>query len=103
MPRPGALDLFDPGFTIAVEQWQWGHPTVKPTWLYIVGTRTLPPRPPFDWKTRPSAPRVYVTKPDGRRIHRYVGIANNDNRHLTPPLFAQWLVDLARSCRNGQT
>lgn len=36
MPSPGLPDLWG-GRTIAIEQADYGHPSLKPTWLYICG------------------------------------------------------------------
>jgi len=36
LPRPG--ELVSPGeFSIRVDQWVWGHQSVKPTWLFVSG------------------------------------------------------------------
>jgi len=79
------------GWTLEVQQCDWGHAARKPTWLYICGTSTVPPAP-----DRAEPTRVMV------RLLRN----NNDmpevpkaDRHLTPLAFARWLVSLARMCR----
>ena len=91
LPEPTDGRDLHGGFTVLVNQCDWGHPAVKPTWLYIVGARDLPKMPP------PGAP-----------THVMVRLLRNNNelpelckadRHLTPPLFARWLVQLARSIR----
>lgn len=89
LPRPrGGRDRYG-GWTLEVNQCDWGHPAKKPTWLYIVGNDTPPPRPP-----------------PGTPTHVMVRLLSNGNnlpelprrfRHITPPLFAAWLVELALS------
>lgn len=90
LPRPeDGLDHLG-GYTIRVEQCDWGHPARKPTWLYINNTPELPPFP------EPAEP-----------THVMVRLLSNNNelpevpkrlRHLTPPAFAEWLVNIARGC-----
>jgi hypothetical protein len=88
LPRPGEPRDHAGGFTIEVRQCDWGHPAAKPTWLYIVGCE-VPDRPEA-----------------GQPTHVMVRLLRNNNelpevpkrlRHLTPPAFAEWLVELARS------
>jgi hypothetical protein len=90
LPEPGQTDEHG-GTTIEVRQCDWGHPAVKPTWLYIVGATEIPPMPP-----------------PGEPTHVMVRLLRNNNelpelrksvRHLTPPAFAEWLVRLAASVR----
>lgn len=92
LPKPGEpADAFG-GWTLEVEQVDWGHPCRKKTWLYIVGVgpERVPERPP------PGVPS-----------HVMVRLLRNGNdlpelsksrRHLTPPAFARWLVRLAQRC-----
>ena len=86
MPDPGDVDPWG-GWTLAVEQVDWGHPAPKPTWLYFC--RAAPPPLP----------------PPGTPTHCMVRLARNPHerpelpkrlRHLTPPAFARWLVAAAR-------
>ena len=94
MPRPGEPADAWGGWTIEVEQWLWGHDAIKPTWLYIVGRNDHPPIP----------------EPVGKRPHGSAKEANDGKtgsafermpkwkRHLTPPRFAEWLVECASGC-----
>lgn len=90
LPRPGdGIDRAG-GWSLAVDQFWWGHRARKRTWLYIVG---LLPRslPAFDLHLG-DAPCV-IGGPGGPR---------NRGRHLpkiereaTPQLFATWLLKIA--------
>lgn len=103
LPLPGQPSLFVPGFTLAVEQWRWGHYAIKPTWLYVVGLRgelpELPPEP-----SRPHSPPCQwrISSVTGKLYRRGGGMINSGRskhlRHLTPPALASWLVDLASRC-----
>lgn len=101
LPRPGQLSLFAPGFTIRVEQWRWGHRAVKPSWLYVVGAREVPPLPPPPG-ARPRGPVSHrVRLADGREVRTMGGVLQimaKSQRHLTPEPFARWLVELASRC-----
>lgn len=79
LPRPGEQPDRYGGYTIAVNQVDWGHRARKATWLYIVGVplRRLPARPP------PGVARTTV-----ERMWR-------GEREATPFRFAMWLVHLA--------
>lgn len=99
MPKPnGFFQEVDQwgGWTLPVEQWWWGHDAIKPTWLYIVGTHTPPPIH-NDGRRRPVGRNAggRLGNQERSMVERmYAG-----RRHLTPPAFAEWLVDLASRCR----
>lgn len=92
LPKPGEGHDAWGGYTLAVNQVDWGHPTIKPTWLYIVGCPLshLPPRPPPGEPTHVIVRRVHNARPLPELPKRL--------RHLTPPAFAAWLVEVARRC-----
>lgn len=85
------------GFTLAVDQFWWGHRAQKSTLLYICGC---------DLKDIPPIPLVmgcaqYVVGTSGRRKDgcRKVGREiTKRERESTPPQFAEWLVELAKRC-----
>lgn len=76
------------GLTVQVNQCDWGHKAQKPTWLYVVGAPELPPMPEPREATHVFVLLASSTKPE----------LPKRERHLTPPLFARWLVELAASC-----
>lgn len=106
LPRPGELPDRYGGYSILVFQWDWGHRADKPTWLYIVGCpkdqlpAMPPPAPPRE--ARKPKLRQLVDNPDMlRRFHGTRGVVelmSKTQRHLTPPAFAEWLVEVARRC-----
>ena len=90
------------GYTLEVEQVNWGHPARKRTWLYIVGCSPIdlpkipPSREPTHWisggrKERPGKPGGTV--PDG------IKVCSAQQRRRTPDAFADWLIEVARRCR----
>ncbi len=97
LPRPIAggwtADLFgDPGSSIEVSQVAFGHSARKRTWLYAVGCDLAPL----------TAAEPKATAMVGANIH--TGPTYGKPRiagaivHLTPPAFAEVLIDMARSC-----
>ncbi len=104
MPKPGERDAW--GYTIKVNQVDFGHVARKPTWLYIVGTPLEalsfpPPGIPTHWvsgfrSTQPSS----VKKKRHREAPPWIKFCSAEQRRRTPPAFAEWLVDVAlKSCR----
>ncbi len=94
MPLPGAPPDEHGGWTLAVEQWWWGHRAVKPTWLYIVGRTDTPPVPAPVGARPPSGKARFVGDPQRSMLERLP----RTQRHITPPAFAWWLVVLAAGC-----
>lgn len=108
LPRPGDPPDDVGGYTILVNQVNWGHVARKPTWLYILGcsTENLPQVPPdrqpthwvsgFRWTGdgRPNRARS-----DAAPAH--IKICSAEQRRRTPPAFADWLIEVARRCGQG--
>jgi hypothetical protein len=97
LPEPGAVDTFG-GYTVELCQVEWGHVTRKPTRLYLVGVprEALEP-PPFPGRE----PTHSICNGRGQRLKdgtlRKRATAAEARR--TPPLFAEYLVRLARAAR----
>src|SRR5690606_4929339 len=89
------------GYTIEVDQVEWGHVARKRTWLYLVGVpREALEAPPFPGRE----PTHWITGWRGRAETRNrtlvppgIKTASAAQRRRTPPLFAGYLVRLARS------
>ena len=86
LPAPGTRDAFG-GWTLPVYQGHFGHRAPKATWLYILGVepRDLPPIP-FE-----------LALPAGR-----VEKMGHAERERTPPAFAFYLVEIAKSAGGFQ-
>lgn len=100
IPTPGSGDDEHGGFSIEVEQVEWGHPARKRTWLYLVRVpRALlmpppwPRRQPTHWV---SGGRDRDRKGSGGVVPPGIKVCSAQQRRRTPPAFAAWLVELAR-------
>lgn len=104
---PGeAADRFG-GYSLEVCQVDWGHVARKRTWLYLVGVpRDVlafpPPREPTHWisgfrTTTGRTPKHY--RSNGSAVPPGIKVCSAQQRRRTPPMFAAWLVDLARASR----
>lgn len=105
-PSPNIVDSFG-GYSVELDQSDWGHVARKPTWLYLVRVPALlanvhprgfaaPPflgRAPTHWCSggRTKRPGMGATVPPG------IKVCSAQQRRRTPPAFAEWLVELARS------
>lgn len=80
-------------WTLEVDQCRWGHKCQKRTWLLIVDIRpeNLGPIPAWRQPT-------HVIDDRGRGDAARKGLKHlpKTQRHTTPPLFADWLVDGVR-------
>jgi hypothetical protein len=107
LPAPRHFDAAG-GWTLPVEQHWWGHRATKRTWLYIVG---------LDPRATPRMPLAlgqgsHVISQDGRRRDgsrwakgdaRKRPECTKPEREHTPPMLAEWLVELARRCNVEQS
>jgi len=89
------------GWTLEVEQGDFGHKLRKRTWLYMVGIDSgdvsMPPRRPPPGR---NLGKIRTDKRSGRTWRRSVlGDLSPDDRKRTPPAFADWLVELASGAR----
>jgi hypothetical protein len=91
------------GYTIIVDQCEWGHPARKRTWLYLVGVpRDALEAPPFPGRepTRSiSGRRGRATQAMHPTWREQLPRCSDAARRRTPPLFAEYLVRLARAAR----
>lgn len=103
LPRPGDPPDAWGGYTIRVNQSDFGHVARKPTWLYLVGVPVHlsswrpPPREPTHWigGGRGHDGKVRGAVPPG------IKVCSAEQRRRTPRMFAEWLVFLAENvtCR----
>lgn len=92
LPRPGQFPDQFGGYSIAVDQFIFGHRAEKSTWLYIVGCD--PDDLPF-LPIRGGSP-THCVRPT-KAYPRLPSITKRE-REATPPEFAAWLVEVARRC-----
>lgn len=92
LPAPGCSDAF--GWTMAVDQFWWGHKARKRTYLYIVGIE--PGQLPVMPIVLGDAPYVCCRTSKNNKNRPEISKAW---RERTPPDFAAWLVEVARRAR----
>lgn len=92
------------GFSIEVEQVSWGHVARKRTWLYFVGVdqalvisglRTG--STPTHWVSGGRNQMRKNGKAGGGVVPPGIKVCSAQQRRRTPPAFAIWLVELART------
>jgi hypothetical protein len=90
------------GYTVQLDQCEWGHVARKRTWLYLVGVPRsaleappYPGRAPTHWcsGSRGKSSRTGHPVPPG------IKVCSAEQRNRTPPEFAAYLVRLARTVR----
>jgi len=88
LPKPGKKDIH--GFTFSVDQFWFGHPGIKRTWLYICG---IQPKDLPDYPIRIGHSKNVFA--GGSR--KYIpGSRHSGIRSATPIAFANWLVSVAQ-------
>jgi hypothetical protein len=93
MPRPGQFPDNCGGWTLAVDQFIFGHRAEKSTWLYVVG---ISPDELPDMPIRGGSP-THCIRPT-KSYPRLPSVTKAEREH-TPPALAEWLVELARRTR----
>jgi len=80
------------GYTVEIDQYDFGHVANKPTRLYVCGRelRDLPPMPP---KKHGRAAKSMTGQVPG------TARCTQREREYTPPDLAVWLVETARRCK----
>lgn len=102
LPDPGAgPDAFG-GFTVEVDQCAWGHVARKRTRIYVVGIDRVRVEAtirtggePTHWVAGSRKGRTGIGS--GGVAPPHIKFCSAQQRRRTPPLFAEWLVALARS------
>lgn len=91
------------GYTIEVNQVEWGHVARKPTWLYLVRVPReaiepppYPGRQPTHWLSGyRNSPTRKVYPKNGSPVPPGIKVCSAQQRRRTPVLFAEYLVRLA--------
>jgi hypothetical protein len=100
LPLPGAPTGLFWDYTVEVDQVEWGHACRKRTWLYLVGVpREALERPPFPGRMPThwcSGGRTKSSR-SGSPIPPGIKAASAQIKRRTPPLFAEYLIRLARA------
>ncbi len=107
-PNFGApVDSFG-GYALEVDQCEWAHVARKGTWLYLVGVPRealeappFPGREPTHWcsgfRRKGAEPGTSGYKATGCAVPPGIKVCSAQQRRRTPPLFAEYLVRLARN------
>lgn len=99
LPEVGKVDEFG-GFTLIVDQFWWGHRAQKSTKLYVCGCKRGDiPKMPLKLGEAPCTVGLWSGR-DKLRCRPSIGKKEFES---TPPLFAEWLIDLASRCNKEAT
>jgi hypothetical protein len=94
LPRPGELPDEHGGWTLAVNQVDFGHVALKPSWLYVVGLRPSEVRV----EVPPGVPTHVVSwaSDEARAARRTLRKCSKRLTLYTPEPFALFLIGIAR-------
>jgi len=103
MPRPGQGRDAWGGWSLEVDQVRWGHAAQKTTWLYVCGVEPwdMPGVPPPREPTHVIARAKNLCHMTEEEREEALPDLPKSRRHLSPELFAMWLVEVARRSRMG--
>lgn len=106
LPYPGDGCDVHGGYTIEIEQYDFGHLCKKPTLLYIVGCplNKLPSLPPRN-RTKPLYSICGYTKRRRKGIgggRKGTMNASQKIREMTPVKLGKWLIETAQRCKKGK-
>lgn len=105
LPYPGEFPDQWGGYSLAIDQVEWGHVARKRTWLYLVGVPhsaldepPFPARAPTHWVSGARKPRYGA----GGAVPRGIKVCSAQQRRRTPLPFAEYLVRLAEATRRAR-
>jgi len=105
LPLPGELWNEYNGYTVELEQVEWGHVARKRTWLYVVGApRGALEAPPFPGRqpTHWASGRRGMANP-ADNVPPGIKVCSAQQRRRTPIEFARYLVRLAESAGKNRS
>lgn len=102
LPAPGKRDQWG-GFTLLINQNWWGHKAEKKTLLYVCGCEPKGiPVMPMTMREPTHVVAYSKRRRDGSR-REYRPEITKSEREATPPCLAEWLCELARRCKPGES
>lgn len=91
LPKPGEFPDEFGGWSLALDQFHFGHRAKKSTWVYIVGTNDTPAIPARPGKAS------HCIRPT--KSYPRLPVVTKAEREHSPPAFARWLVEIAVRCQ----